>query len=71
MAITLASNNPKYNDPILGAAVTGGSWDFGLSFWPKSPTDDLSMLDGEPEPRRSIGPWPTRGPGLHCSGEPN
>ena len=33
----------------------------GLSFWPKSPTDDLSMLDGEPEPRRSMGHGPCVG----------
>src|SRR6516225_4276403 len=32
MAITLASNDPKYNDPILGAAVTGGSWSTGMNF---------------------------------------
>src|SRR5271168_3020976 len=32
MAITLASNDPKYNDPILGAQVTGGSWSTGMNF---------------------------------------
>ena len=32
MTITLASNDPKYNDPILGAAVTGGSWSTGMNF---------------------------------------
>ena len=32
MAIALASNDPKYNDPILGAAVTGGSWSTGMNF---------------------------------------
>jgi isoquinoline 1-oxidoreductase subunit beta len=32
MAITLASNDPKYNDPILGAAITGGSWSTGMNF---------------------------------------
>jgi isoquinoline 1-oxidoreductase subunit beta len=30
--IVLASNDPKYNDPILGAAVTGGSWSTGMNF---------------------------------------
>src|SRR5215472_7337834 len=32
MAIAFASNDPKYNDPILGAAVTGGSWSTGYNF---------------------------------------
>jgi isoquinoline 1-oxidoreductase subunit beta len=32
MNIVLASNDPKYNDPILGAAVTGGSWSTGMNF---------------------------------------
>jgi isoquinoline 1-oxidoreductase subunit beta len=32
MAIVLASNDPKYNDPVLGAQVTGGSWSTGMNF---------------------------------------
>jgi isoquinoline 1-oxidoreductase len=32
MAITLASNDPKYNDPVLGAQITGGSWSTGINF---------------------------------------
>ena len=28
----LASNDPKYNDPVLGAQVTGGSWSTGMNF---------------------------------------
>src|ERR1700683_2310828 len=32
MAIAFASNDPKYNDPILGDAVTGGSWSTGMNF---------------------------------------
>src|SRR6476660_3498197 len=32
MNVVLASNDPKYNDPILGAAVTGGSWSTGMNF---------------------------------------
>jgi isoquinoline 1-oxidoreductase subunit beta len=32
MNIVLASNDPKYNDPILGAAITGGSWSTGMNF---------------------------------------
>ena len=32
MTIMLASNDPKYNDPILGAQVTGGSWSTGMNF---------------------------------------
>jgi isoquinoline 1-oxidoreductase len=32
MAITLASNDPKYNDPVLGAQITGGSWSTGMNF---------------------------------------
>src|SRR5215475_8711317 len=26
MGITLVDNDPKYNDPVLGALITGGSW---------------------------------------------
>ncbi|GAN77872.1 xanthine dehydrogenase family protein molybdopterin-binding subunit [Acidisphaera rubrifaciens] len=32
MAITLASNDPKYNDPVLGAQITGGSWSTGMNY---------------------------------------
>jgi len=32
MNVVLASNDPKYNDPILGAQVTGGSWSTGMNF---------------------------------------
>jgi isoquinoline 1-oxidoreductase len=32
MNIVLASNDPKYNDPILGAQITGGSWSTGMNF---------------------------------------
>src|SRR6185295_13094970 len=32
MNIVLASNDPKFNDPILGAQVTGGSWSTGMNF---------------------------------------
>jgi isoquinoline 1-oxidoreductase subunit beta len=32
MNVVLASNDPKYNDPILGAAVTGGSWSTGMNY---------------------------------------
>jgi len=32
MHIVLSSNDPKYNDPILGAQVTGGSWSTGMNF---------------------------------------
>ena len=32
MAVVLASNDPKYNDPVLGAQVTGGSWSTGTNF---------------------------------------
>ena len=32
MGIVLASNDPKYNDPVLGAQVTGGSWSTGMNF---------------------------------------
>ena len=32
MNIVLSSNDPKYNDPILGAQVTGGSWSTGMNF---------------------------------------
>ena len=26
MRVQLASNDPKFNDPVLGAQITGGSW---------------------------------------------
>ena len=32
MNVVLASNDPKFNDPILGAQVTGGSWSTGMNF---------------------------------------
>ncbi len=32
MNIVLASNDPKYNDPVLGALITGGSWSTGMNF---------------------------------------
>lgn len=32
MRISLASNDPKYNDPVLGAQITGGSWSTMMNF---------------------------------------
>ena len=32
MNIALASNDPKYGDPVLGAILTGGSWSTGMNF---------------------------------------
>ncbi len=32
MNIALASNDPKYGDPVLGAIITGGSWSTGMNF---------------------------------------
>jgi isoquinoline 1-oxidoreductase subunit beta len=32
MAIAFASNDAKYNDPVLGAQITGGSWSTGMNF---------------------------------------
>lgn len=32
ISIALASNDPKYNDPVLGAQLTGGSWSTGMNF---------------------------------------
>jgi isoquinoline 1-oxidoreductase len=32
MSVVLASNDPKYNDPVLGAQITGGSWSTGMNF---------------------------------------
>ncbi len=32
MRVQLASNDPKYNDPMLGAQVTGGSWSTMMNF---------------------------------------
>jgi len=30
--LQLASNDPKYNDPVLGAQITGGSWSTMMNF---------------------------------------
>ena len=32
MRIQLASNDPKYNDPVLGAQITGGSWSTMMNY---------------------------------------
>ena len=32
MAIALPDNDPKYNDPVLGALITGGSWSVRMNF---------------------------------------
>ncbi|MBR1216592.1 xanthine dehydrogenase family protein molybdopterin-binding subunit [Bradyrhizobium sp. U87765 SZCCT0131] len=32
MRVALASNDPKYNDPVLGAQITGGSWSTMMNF---------------------------------------
>src|ERR1700761_5737847 len=32
VSVVLASNDPRYNDPVLGAQVTGGSWSTGMNF---------------------------------------
>ena len=32
MSFVLASNDPKFNDPVLGAQITGGSWSTGMNF---------------------------------------
>lgn len=32
MSFVLAPNDPKYNDPVLGAQITGGSWSTGMNF---------------------------------------
>lgn len=32
MRVQLASNDPKYNDPVLGAQITGGSWSTNMNF---------------------------------------
>ena len=32
MKVQLASNDPKYNDPVLGAQITGGSWSTSMNF---------------------------------------
>ena len=32
MRIKLASNDPKFNDPVLGAQITGGSWSTRMNF---------------------------------------
>ena len=32
MTIALPDNDPKYNDPVLGALITGGSWSVRMNF---------------------------------------
>jgi isoquinoline 1-oxidoreductase beta subunit len=32
VTVVLASNDPKFNDPLLGAQVTGGSWSTNMNF---------------------------------------
>ncbi len=32
MRISLPDNDPKYNDPVLGALITGGSWSVRMNF---------------------------------------
>jgi isoquinoline 1-oxidoreductase beta subunit len=32
MKIALPQNDPKYNDPVLGALITGGSWSVRMNF---------------------------------------
>jgi len=32
MRVALASNDPKFNDPVLGAQITGGSWSTMMNF---------------------------------------
>jgi isoquinoline 1-oxidoreductase len=32
MNIQLVDNDPKYNDPVLGALITGGSWSVRMNF---------------------------------------
>src|SRR5947207_13806344 len=32
MRVQLASNDPKFNDPVLGAQLTGGSWSTMMNF---------------------------------------
>src|SRR5256714_7030829 len=32
MRVALASNDPKFNDPVLGAQLTGGSWSTMMNF---------------------------------------
>src|SRR3569623_3131264 len=32
MRVNLASNDPKFNDPVLGAQITGGSWSTMMNY---------------------------------------
>ena len=36
VSVTLPDNDPKYNDPVLGALITGGSWSVRMNFDPMS-----------------------------------
>jgi isoquinoline 1-oxidoreductase len=36
VAIVLPDNDPKFNDPVLGALITGGSWSVRMNFDPMS-----------------------------------
>src|ERR1700740_1201755 len=66
MNIVLSSNDPKFNDPILGAQVTGGSWSTGMNFDTmcragaagrltliKTPAEIMGVPEGEVRARES------------------
>jgi isoquinoline 1-oxidoreductase beta subunit len=36
VSVVLVDNDPKYNDPVLGALITGGSWSVRMNFEPMS-----------------------------------
>src|SRR5260370_6825891 len=37
MRVQLASNDPKFNDPVLGAQITGGTWSTMMNYDAMSP----------------------------------
>src|ERR1700716_52648 len=45
MRVQLASNDPKFNDPVLGAQITGGSWSTMMNFESMSRAGAAARMD--------------------------
>ena len=55
MRVQLASNDPKFNDPVLGAQITGGSWSTMMNFDAMSRALSLGLA----HPLRIVAPFST------------
>ena len=55
MSVVLASNDPKYNDPVLGAQITGGSWSTRMNFDAMSRAGAAGRHDADHGRRRDDG----------------